>query len=252
MDHGLLSWVLFIAVGAVAGFLNTVAGGGTLISLPVLIFMGIPGSVANATMRVGILAQNISAVGGFRSKGVKLPWPYVLYLAIVSLIGGWIGARLAIEVPDHLFNRILAVIMVLVVLSIVFDRKGTLSAATENLSSGRQVMGVIGFFLLGIYGGFIQAGIGLLVIALMTHLHHLPLARTNYIKVFAAVIYTGSAVLTFALAGKILWAEGLVLAVGHAAGAWYGSRWSVQAGDRWVKRVLVAAVLILTVRLWFF
>ncbi|MFM9074443.1 MAG: sulfite exporter TauE/SafE family protein, partial [Bacteroidota bacterium] len=130
--------------------------------------------------------------------------------------------------------------------------KGTLSAATENLSGRRQVVGVIGFFLLGIYGGFIQAGIGLLVIALMTHLHHLPLARTNYIKVFAAVIYTGSAVLTFALAGKILWAEGLVLAVGHAAGAWYGSRWSVQAGDRWVKRFLVASVLILTVLLWFF
>jgi len=146
----------------------------------------------------------------------------------------------------------LAVIMVIVVLSIVFDRKGELTAATEKLDPRRQVIGVIGFFLLGIYGGFIQAGIGLMVIALMTHLHHLPLARTNYIKVFAAVIYTASAVVTFAIAGKILWMEGLVLATGHAAGAWYGSRWSVKAGDRWVKRVLVAAVLIMVVRLWFF
>ena len=124
MDHGIFNWTILTLVGMVAGFLNTVAGGGTLISLPVLIFMGVPGSVANATMRVGILAQNISAVGGFRSKGVQLPWPYVLYLAVVSLIGGWIGARLAIQVPDHLFNRILAVIMVIVVLSIVFDKIG--------------------------------------------------------------------------------------------------------------------------------
>ena len=110
----------------------------------------------------------------------------------------------------------------------------------------------MGFFLLGIYGGFIQAGIGLLVIALMTHLHQFPLSRTNYVKVFAAVIYTASAVITFELAGKILWLEGLILAIGHAAGAWFGSRWSVKAGDLWVKRVLVAAVMVLVVRLWFF
>ena len=252
MSNEILSWIIYVVVGVVSGFLNTVAGGGTLISLPILIFMGLPGSVANATLRVAILAQNISAVGGFHSKGQQLPYPYVFWLAAASLIGGWIGASLAIDVPDHLFNRILAVIMVLVVLSILFEKKPTGTIAEELLSPKRQVIGVLGFLVLGVYGGFIQAGIGFLVIALLTHLHHFPLVRTNYIKVFAAVIYTGSAVLAFALAGKIIWSIGFIVAIGHAIGAWFGSRWSVKAGDIWIKRVLLLAVAILVIKLWFF
>ncbi|MBM3178381.1 MAG: sulfite exporter TauE/SafE family protein [Bacteroidetes bacterium] len=252
MSSEILSWALYIVVGTVSGFLNTVAGGGTLISLPILIFMGLPGSVANATLRVAILAQNIFAVGGFHSKGQQLPTPYVFWLAAASLIGGWIGASLAIDVPDHLFNRILAIIMVVVVLSILFEKKPSGKLTEELLSPKRQAIGVLGFLALGVYGGFIQAGIGFLVIALLTHLHHFPLVRTNYIKVFAAVIYTGSAVVAFALAGKIIWSIGFIVAIGHAIGAWFGSRWSVKAGDVWIKRVLLLAVSILVVKLWFF
>ena len=164
-----------------AGFLNTVAGGGTLITLPVLIFMGLPSSVANATARVGILVQNIFAVGGFHSKGVKLPFPYTIYLCIASLAGGYMGARMAAQVSDDLFNKIIAVIMILVVLSIVFEKKKKPLASAEQMSTTRQVIGSLGFFALGIYGGFIQAGIGFLVIALMTHLHHFDLVKTNFI-----------------------------------------------------------------------
>lgn len=251
LENPAFTYPVYILVGILSGFLNTVAGGGTLISLPVLIFMGLPGSVANATLRVAILTQNIFAVGGFHSKGIRLPFPYVIYLAIVSLAGGWIGARMAIEVPDHLFNRILAIVMVMVVLSILFERKLQQGLIQEKMSPLRQFIGVVGFFILGIYGGFIQAGIGLLVIALMTHVHHFPLVKTNSIKVFAAVVYTASAVVAFALAGKIIWEIGIVVAIGHAIGAWFGSRWSVQAGEIWVKRVLLGAVSLLVVKLWF-
>ena len=235
-----------------AGFLNTVAGGDTLITLPVLIFMGLPSSVANATARVGILVQNIFAVGGFHSKGVKLPFPYTIYLCIASLAGGFMGARMAAQVSDDIFNKIIAVIMILVVLSIVFEKKKKPLASAEQMSTTRQVIGSLGFFALGIYGGFIQAGIGFLVIALMTHLHHFDLVKTNFIKVFAAIAYTGVAVVTFAWADKIIWETGLMLAVGHALGAWFGSRWSVTAGEKWIKRILVVAVVGLAVRLWFF
>lgn len=252
MIDQLYTWLLYIALGWITGFLNTVAGGGTLISMPALIFMGIPGSVANATIRVAILAQNISAAGGFHSKGIRLPFPYSGWLVLLSLAGGWIGASLAMEVPDHLFNRILALIMVAVVLSILFEKKANPAKQNELFSTKRQLLSAGGFFLLGIYGGFIQAGIGFLVIAMLTHIHHFPLAKTNFIKVFAAILYTGSAVLAFAIEGKIIWEIGLILAVGNAAGAWFGSRWSVAAGDLWVKRILVLAVCILVVKLWFF
>lgn len=252
MNTDWLSWLLYIGIGWITGFLNTVAGGGTLISMPVLIFMGMPGSVANATIRVAILAQNISAATGFHSKGIRLPFPYTWWLVGLSLFGGWIGASIAMEVPDHIFNRVLAIIMVLVVASIVFEKKIKTDQRQEIFTRKSQILSAIGFFFLGIYGGFIQAGIGFLVIAMMTHLHQFPLSKTNFIKVFAAILYTGTAVVAFAIGGRIIWEVGLILAIGNAAGAWFGSRWSVGAGDKWVKRILVIAVSILVVKLWFF
>jgi hypothetical protein len=244
---------LILTAGTVAGFINTVAGGGSLITMPLLIFMGLPGTVANGTSRVAILSQNIFAVGGFHSKGQKLPFPYTFYLALVSLVGGLIGAWLAVDIPDRLFNRILAIIMVLVVTSIVVEKRFKPAGGGEvNLSTGRQAIGVFFFFLLGIYGGFIQAGIGFLVIALLSHVNHFDLVRINYIKVFAAIVYTGVAVIVFAMEDKIVWTTGLLLAVGHGLGGWYASRWSVDKGEKWIKRILVVTVVALAVKLWFF
>jgi uncharacterized protein len=248
----LLQSVLIIAIGFVSGFLNTVAGGGSLITLPVLIFMGLPGSVANATNRVAILSQNIFAVTGFNSKGIKLPFPYSLYLGIASLAGGFIGAKLAVDIDDTLFNRILAVIMIMVVASIVLEPRIKKINRPERLGPFHQTLGIIGFFFLGIYGGFIQAGIGFLVIALLTKVNHFSLVKTNYVKVFAAIVYTGVSVLVFALEEKIIWITGLTLAIGQGLGGWYASRWSVEKGDVWIKRVMVVAVIGLAIKLWFF
>ncbi|MCX7638442.1 MAG: sulfite exporter TauE/SafE family protein [Cyclobacteriaceae bacterium] len=248
----ILKYLLIVGVGFVAGFLNTVAGGGSLISLPVLIFLGLPGSVANATSRVAIMAQNIFAVTGFNSKGIKLPMPYSLFLAAASLAGGFIGARLAVDIRDALFNRILAVIMLMVVMSIALEKRFQYKQQAERLSAASQVAGVLAFLLLGIYGGFIQAGIGFLVIAALSHINHFSLVKTNYIKVFAALLYTGVAIIVFAVENKIAWTTGLVLAIGQGFGGWYASRWSVDKGDVWIRRILVVAVIILAIKLWFF
>jgi uncharacterized protein len=244
--------IFIIIIGFVAGFLNTVAGGGSLISLPILIFLGLPGSVANATSRVAILAQNIFAVGGFNSKGIKLPFPYSLYLGLASLFGGIIGAKLAVDIQDSLFNRILAIIMVLVVISIVAEPKKRKTHGSERLGTKYQLLGILSFLFLGIYGGFIQAGIGFLVILALTNINHLSLIKTNYVKVFAAIVYTGVSVLIFALENKIVWITGLTLAIGQGFGGWYASRWSVDKGEVWIKRVMVVTVIGLAVKLWFF
>lgn len=247
-----LKHLLIIGVGFIAGFLNTVAGGGSLISLPVLIFLGLPGSVANATNRVAIMAQNVFAVTGFNSKGVKLPLPYSLFLAAASLAGGFIGAQLAVDIRDALFNRILAIIMILVVLSIALEKRLHYRQQTERLTVPSQIAGILAFLLLGIYGGFIQAGIGFLVIAALTHINHFSLVKTNYIKVFAALLYTGISIIVFALENKIAWLTGLVLAIGQGFGGWYASRWSVDKGDVWIRRIMVVAVIILAIKLWLF
>lgn len=242
--------LLIIVTGFGAAFLNTVGGGGSLFSVPILTFLGLPITSANATSRVALLFQNFFAVGGFRSKGVELPWPYSLYLGISSLIGGFIGAKLAATINDESFSRIFVGVMILSVLLIVFDPFK--SKGVERLTTKSQVIGTILFFFIGIYGGFVQAGIGFLVIGVLSIVNHLSLVKSNYVKVFSAIVYTGVSVVVFALEGKIMWITGFVLAIGHALGGWYASRWSVDKGDVWIKRVMVLSIIAMAIKLWFF
>src|SRR5882757_1831897 len=159
-------YLLIIAVGFGAAFLNTVGGGGSLFSVPILTFIGLPITSANATSRVALLFQNIFAVGGFKSKGVELPWPYSLYLGFASLGGGIIGSFLASRVSDEFFTKIFVGVMILAVVLIIYDPFK--SAGEERLDFKSQLIGAIWFFFIGIYGGFVQAGIGFLVIAVLS------------------------------------------------------------------------------------
>lgn len=239
-----------ILTGFVAAFLNTVGGGGSLFSVPILTFLGLPITQANATSRVAILFQNVSAVGGFRSKGIELPWPYSLYLGLSSLGGGLIGALLASEIRDDVFNKIFVFVMILSVGLILYDPFK--SKGAERLTTKSQITGSFCFFFLGIYGGFVQAGIGFLVIAVLSLVNNLSLVKSNYVKVFAAIVYTGVSVAVFAYQGKIVWITGLVLAIGHALGGWYASRWSVDKGEIWIKRVMIVSIIGMAIYLWFF
>lgn len=242
--------LLIILVGFGAAFLNTVGGGGSLFSVPILTFMGLPITMANATSRVALLFQNIFAVGGFKSKGIELPWPYSLYLGIASLGGGLIGALLASQVPDEVFKKIFVGVMIGAVALIIYDPFK--SNGEENLTASRQWWGSFLFFFIGIYGGFVQAGIGFLILAVLSMVNNLSLVKSNYVKVFAAIVYTAVSVIVFAIEGKIVWQTGLILAIGHALGGWYASRWSVDKGEVWIKRVMIVSVIAMAIKLWFF
>ncbi len=241
---------LIILVGFLAAFLNTVGGGGSLFSVPILTFIGLPITIANATSRVAILFQNIFAVGGFKSKGVELPWPYAIYLGLASLGGGVIGSLLASRMSDEMFKKIFVAVMILSVGLVLYDPFK--SKGEEKLSGRRQWVGAFFFLFIGVYGGFVQAGIGFLVIAVLSLVNNLSLVKSNYVKVFAAIVYTGVSVIVFAWQGKIDWFIGLILAIGHALGGWYASRWSVKAGEVWIKRIMIISVLGMAIKLWFF
>jgi len=240
---------LIIMVGFLAAFLNTVGGGGSLFSVPILTFLGLPITMANATSRVAIFFQNVTAVGGFRSKGVELPWPYAIYLGIASLGGGLLGSMLAAQLPDHVFKKIFVGIMFLAVGLILFDPFK--SKGTERLTPKAQWTGAFFFIFIGMYGGFVQAGIGFMVIAVLSLVNNLSLVKCNYVKVFAAIIYTAVSVAVFAFERKIDWSVAMILSVGHALGGWYASRWSVKAGDVWIKRVMIVTVIGMAIALWF-
>ncbi len=243
--------LVLIPVGIIAGFINTVAGGGSLLSLPVMIFMGLPPAMANGTNRVAIFLQNISGIAGFKSKGVSV-FPYSLWLGISALFGAIIGAKISVDLDDKTFNHIIALVMVGVVLLTVFNPNKKVNGDDENLSPKAQVIGVISFFFVGIYGGFIQAGVGFIIMGSLSYINKLSLVKANSIKVFVVFVYTISALVVFILEKQINWLYGLTLASGNMAGAWIASRWSVEKGDKWIKRFLVVMVTILAIKLWFY
>jgi uncharacterized membrane protein YfcA len=244
-------YVLLIVVGFAVGFINTVAGGGTLLSLPVLIFLGLPPSVANGTNRVAIIFQTAFATAGFKSKGVST-FPFNAYLGASALIGAIIGASIAVDIDGAVFNKILAVVMIAVILILVFKPKMNLKDVQERLTGKYLWLGMLAFFFFGIYGGFINAGLGFIIILFLHFFNHMSLVRANATKVAVVFIYTLSALVVFVLNDKVNWAVGFVLAIGNGTGAWIASRVSVNKGDGFIKTFLVVIVVIMAIKLWFF
>ena len=246
-------WNLLLLVGAgfIAGVVNTFAGGGSLLTLPVLIFMGLPAAVANGTNRINILLQTMSSSAGFLSKGVNT-FPFSIYLAIPAVVGAVLGARIAIDLPESLFNKILAFVMIAVVVYLVTQRKRGIKELAERLSGKHLWVSMLLFFFIGIYGGFIQAGTGFLILLVLTMVNRLSLVKSNAVKVIVVFIFNIGALLTFALAGDIKWSYGLVMSIGSASGAWLASRWAVDKGDKLVKIFLVVMVIAMAIKLWFF
>ncbi len=244
-------YVLLIGVGFAVGFINTVAGGGSLLSLPVLIFLGLPPSVANGTNRVAIVIQTALATAGFKSKGVSTQ-PFNIYLGIAALLGAIIGAKIAVDVKGETFNRILAIVMIVVVLIITFMPKIKTKELQERLTGKYLWIGMLAFFFFGIYGGFINAGLGFLIILFLHYVNRMSLVRSNATKVAVVFIYTLAALAVFIWENKVNWKIGLILAIGNGSGAWLASRVSVNKGDGFIKTFLIIMVIAMAIKLWFF
>ena len=251
IEEFMWEYPLLILAGFVAGFMNTMAGGGSLLTLPLLIFLGLPAAVANGTNRVAIFMSTLSATAGFKSKGVS-NFPFNIYLGFSGLIGALIGARIAIDIKGELFNKILAIIMILVVLLIVFKPKISYSELMERLTGKHLFVSMIAFFFIGIYGGFINAGIGFVIMLFLHYYNRLDLVKVNATKVVIVLIYTSGALITFALADKVNWTYGIFLATGNFIGGWISSRWSVKKGENTIKIFLLIIVVLMSIKLWFF
>lgn len=242
--------LLFLA-GLAAGIINTLAGGGSLLTLPVLIFMGLPPHIANGTNRIGILIQALVGTAGYRSKGIST-YPFNLYLGISAFFGSLIGAQIAVDIRGELFNRILSIIMLLVVAVIVFKPKQKNVNYRERLTEKYLFYAIFGFFFIGIYGGFINAGIGFIIILFLNNVNRLSLVKTNATKVALVFVYTLGALALFTWNDAVNWELGLVLAFGSSFGAWWSSRWSVDRGEGVIKIAMVVMVSLMSVKLWFF
>jgi len=241
---------LFTA-GLVAGVLNVVAGGGSFLTLPVLIFTGLPATVANGTNRIGILIQNVGAVWGFH-RHRKLDWRWTAATAGPAAVGALAGTWLALEISDDAFRKILAFLMVAVTLWTLLSRgrgPGEQAEPPAPPTGWRAAALVAACFGVGVYGGFVQAGVGFFILAVLG-MAGLDLVRGNALKVLIILLFTALSLVLFAWQGKVEWLPGLVLGAGTLVGGQIGVHLTVLKGHRWVRMVVTTAVIVFAILLW--
>lgn len=243
--------LILVGAGLFAGFVNTMAGGGSLLTLPLLIFLGLPPATANGTNRIAITVSASSATLGFRSKNINT-FPLSIYLGIAAFFGALLGSRIAVEIDGLLFNKILAIIMIVVVVLMVFKPNYKADLLQARTTGKTLIWSMVAFFFIGIYGGFINAGIGFIIMLFLNYVNKLDLVRVNATKVTLVLIYTTAALATFILSGHIDLKYGIALAVGNAAGAFFASRYAVKKGEGVIKTVMMVMVVAMSVKLWFF
>lgn len=151
------SILLLLAVGTIAGFLNVTAGGGSTLTMPTLIFLGLDAALANGTNRVAIFIQNISAVYSFKKEKYQ-QFGLSMKLSLLTLPGSIIGAILAVKISDALFQKILAVVMIGIIISMIIPKSKLALDNSENKKITWPV--VLSMLFIGFYGGFIQVGVG--------------------------------------------------------------------------------------------
>lgn len=244
-DYALL--ILF-AVGLVAGVINVVAGGGSFLTLPILIFLGLPPTVANGTNRVGIVMQNLGAVWGFQRHKV-LEWRLALWTAIPATMGAALGTWGALEVGDEAFRRILAFLMIVISLWTLLKPSAKETSLHKNGSMSSMIGLTLGFFMVGIYGGFVQAGVGFLILT-ATSFVGLDLVKGNAVKVACILVFTILSLSIFASMGMVDWTLGLILGAGTFVGGQVGVRLTTLKGHKWVRKVVTVTIILFAIKLW--
>jgi uncharacterized membrane protein YfcA len=187
--------ILLFFVGSVAGFINVMAGGGSTITLPTLIFLGLNSSLANGTNRIAICIQNISGIISFKQEKYH-KFKMSLKLASFTLPGAIAGSIIAINISDTLFQKILAYVLIGIIVSLLVPRPKQ-KKIEDNKQYQRSWFIYPSMVLVGFYGGFIQAGVGFLLMASLYHLMRLDLVYVNMHKIFIVFIYTIPALLIF-------------------------------------------------------
>ncbi len=240
------SIILLFIIAFISGFINVGAGGGSSLTLPMLIFLGLDSALANGTNRVGIMMQNISAIYSFKRSNFS-QFKLSLKLSLLTLPGAVAGAVMAVKLNDQLFQKILGVVMILIIISMFLPK----AKNTKEGEDGQKISWPVylSMFGIGFYGGFIQVGVGFMIMASLQHLMKLNLVYVNMHKVFIVLVYTLPAILIFAFTGNINWFWGIVLGAGTALGGWWSAKLSVKKGENLIKIVLVIAIFIMALKL---
>jgi len=244
LELNLLNSILLAIAGMVAGFINTLAGGGAMITVPLMILMGIPADIANGSNRLAVLTQSLSAVSRFNKhdvfKGID-----IVAILVPTVLGTLLGALLISYVPENLVKMVLLSTMIFISIIIMFFPESIFAKEGEQaLQMSERPSGIFWMFLAGFYGGAIQVGVGFVLIAILGAILRYDLVRGNALKMVCTTLFGGLSFLVFYFRGQVWWQPAIILAMSSMVGVMISVNFAIKVEQKTLKRILLSMVVL--------
>ena len=230
--------VALIVSGVIVGFINTLAGGGTIISMSLFMLLGLPPVEANGTNRLPVIFQNLVSVFNFY-QDKKLEVKKAVYCTVPVIVGSLFGSGLSIAVDDSVFIIFFVIVMVITLLFMFLNPDKWLKGDVNKMNMSVSALQLFFYFLIGIYAGFIHIGMGYFLLAVLVLMNGFDLLRANAMKCFIILFYVPFSLIFFIYYGKINYEFGLIHAIGNMIGAYVASKWAVKWGMNFIRWVVV-------------
>ncbi len=251
MDLNPWLYILLIVAGFAAGFINTLAGGGSLLTLPLLIFLGLPANIANGTNRIGVLLQSLVATKQFKQKKI-FEWKDGIWLTIIATIGSFIGAAFAINLNDEVMNKIIGGLLVFMFFLLLYKPEMWLKSQQGEVNAKPGILKLLVFLGIGFYGGFIQVGVGYFLLAGLVFGAGFDLLKANALKALIVAVFTLVALAVFIYNNQVNYLLGFILGTGNMTGAWVASHVAIKKGNKFIRWFMLVTVLVFAIKLLFF
>ncbi len=245
---GILHAIGIFLIGNIVGFINVLAAGGSFLTLAFLIAIGFPPNVANGTNRIGLLLQNTFATAKFHKLKI-LKARFALTVGIPAILGALLGSYIAVHISNELLKKIIAILMV--VISLITIYKPDKFVKNKEFSKKKWIAMIVIFFFIGIYGGFIQAGVGFFIITASIW-GGFSMVEANSIKVLVITMYTIIILPVFLISHQANISAGILLGIGSMIGARLAIGVSVKKGDKFIRTALLILLFVFAIKLLFF
>ncbi|GAA0683234.1 sulfite exporter TauE/SafE family protein [Marinobacterium maritimum] len=238
----MLEWSVLVVAGYLAGVLNAIAGGGSFLTFPALVWAGVPPITANATSAVAVLPGYLGGAAGFRRELRELSRRQHLQMSLVGLAGGLCGGLLLLVTPAELFSQVVPALLLLATLMFAFGQQ----LLARIRTSENPLPLLPGLFAVAVYGGYFNGGLGIMLLAMFAAAGMSNMLLMNGLKNWISFVISLISVLAFAIAGKVLWPEAVVMMLAATLGGYQGAALSRRLPAKWVKAFVVLVGLVMT------
>ncbi|MDY6801717.1 MAG: sulfite exporter TauE/SafE family protein [Bacteroidota bacterium] len=237
--------VLLVFAGFLVGVINTIAGSGTVITYSLFMMLGLPINYANGTIRLGVIMQTLVSTLNFKKHNM-LDWKKGFKLALPVVVGSVLGARIAVEINEAIFKKIMAGVLLVMMFFIFYRPENWLKNQMHKIKRKPAFVQLLLFFLIGAYGGFIHIGVGIFLLSALVLNAGYDLVKANAIKVMTVFLYSPFALAVFIINDQVHYGMGLISAIGNIFGGYVGSRIAIQQGNNFVRWVLMVVIILFT------